>query len=138
MNLELSKPCQETCSTSSYRVARISKMNWRLPLALVSLLAGMIILFEGVSPSPSNFFDAGLIFLGLSLVTGYIAILGDIFGEWMSESPFKAFAPIISCSGVAILLQSGSQLYTLSSRMAMAITGFVLLILPIILLLKGF
>jgi uncharacterized membrane protein len=119
-------------------MARISKMNWRLPLALVSLLAGMVILFEGVSPSPSNFFDAGLIFLGLSLVTGYIAILGDTFGEWMSESPFKVFAPIISCSGFAILLQSGSQLYTLSSRMTMAITGFVLLILPIILLLKGF
>ncbi len=109
-------------------------MNRRVPLALASLFAGMILLFEGVSPSPSNLFDGGLIFLGLALVTGYLAILGDTFREWMNDSPLKAMTPVISSLGVAVLCQSASGLYSLPSRTVMAVTGFILVLLPPLLL----
>jgi hypothetical protein len=72
--------------------------------------------------------------LGLALVTGYPAILGDIFSEWMDDSPLKALTPLISSLGVAVLWQSTNTLYTLPSRMVMAVAGFMLVLLPPILL----
>jgi hypothetical protein len=75
-----------------------------------------------------------MVFLGLALVAGYLAILGDTFSEWMDDSPLKAMTPVISSLGVAILWQSASGLYTLSSRMVMAVAGFILVLLPPLLL----
>jgi 4-hydroxybenzoate polyprenyltransferase len=107
-------------------------MNPRIILAILSLLAGMILLFQGISPVPSNFFDLGLIFLGLSLITGYVAILGDIFERWIDKSPSKAIKPVISSLGAAVLWQSTRTIYTLPNRVIMACLGFVFLILPFI------
>lgn len=109
-------------------------MDPRTSLALVSVFAGMLLLFEGLSPTLSNLFDAGLVFLGLALVTNYFATLGETFEEWMSDSPLRAFTPILCAVGVAIVWQSTHQIYALTSRMVMAALGFILILLPLLLL----
>lgn len=112
-------------------------MEWlKISIALLSLFTGAILIFHGVSPSPSNLFDVGTILLGVSLVLGYPALLGEKFEEWMWESPPRVFAPFLIAFGFAVVLASSENAYSLSTKMIMSSTGFCMIGAGIGLLLK--
>lgn len=75
--------------------------------AIIVLIVGMILLFEGATPVPKSARDGAAIALGAALVLSYCVLIEDSLNRmFRTKSSAIIFMPIILMLGILVLIQA--------------------------------
>ena len=99
-------------------------------VAIIALIVGMILLFEGATPLPKSARDGAAIALGAALVLSYFVLIEDSLNRmFRTKSSAIIFMPIILVLGILVLVQAtaGTGL-TFPSKISLLILGGALVV----------
>jgi len=79
----------------------------RVGLAVIALLLGMALLFEGATPVPESARDGASIALGAALVLMYCMLIEDDLNRlFKAKSSIAILVPVILVLGILVLIQA--------------------------------
>jgi hypothetical protein len=79
----------------------------KIGLALIALLLGMGLLFEGATPVPTSTRDGAAIALGGALILTYFMLIeGDLSRSFKTKSNIVMLMPVILVLGILVLAQA--------------------------------
>ena len=72
--------------------------------AIVILVIGLILLFQGATPAPANMLDWALVIVGAALAVGYVALIGNSLNNLLkTRSGVVPFMPVLVVLGALVI-----------------------------------
>lgn len=79
----------------------------KIGLAVIALLLGMALVFEGATPVPASARDGAAIALGAALILTYFMLIEDNLNRlFRTKSSIVIFMPVILVLGILMLIQA--------------------------------
>jgi len=105
----------------------------KIGLAVIALLLGMALLFEGATPVPESARDCASIALGAALVLTYFMLIEDSLNRlFKTKSSVVILMPVILVLGIIILIQAITSVgLTSLSRFSLLTFGGALVIVSL-------
>jgi len=105
----------------------------KIGLAVMALLLGMALLFEGATPVPASARDGASIALGAALVLTYFMLIEeDLSRLFKTKSSIVILMPVILVLGILVLIQGITSVgLTSLSRFSLLTLGGVLVIVSL-------
>ncbi|MBA7596834.1 hypothetical protein ES703_03824 [subsurface metagenome] len=103
--------------------------------AIIALVIGMVLLFEGAYPTIGGYADGIYIVVGAALVLSYFPLIGDFFELKFRAQRGVICMPVLLVLGLLMLYYGATRagLATLALRSTFIIPGVVLVIVSLIL-----
>ena len=104
--------------------------------AMVALVAGMVLLFEGAYPTIGGYADGVYVAVGAGLILSYFPVIGDSFELKFRTQRSVICMPVLLVLGLLMLYYGTTKpgLATLALRSTFIIPGAVLVVVSLILL----
>ncbi len=109
----------------------------RVGAAIVILVIGLILLFQGATPAPVSMFDWILVIVGAALAVGYVALIGNSLNNLLkTQSGAVPFMPILVVLGALVIKRAIFGSVGLENMVVLTILGIVLVVAPAVVLYK--
>ena len=108
----------------------------RIGTAMVALVVGMVLLFEGAYPTIGGYADGIYVVVGAALILSYFPLIGDSFELKFRAQRSVICMPVLLVLGVLMLYYGATKagLATLVLRSTFIIPGAALVVVSLILL----
>jgi len=105
----------------------------KVGLAVIALLLGMVLLFEGATPVPESARDGAAIALGAALILTYFLLIEDNLSRlFKTKSSIVILMPVILVLGILMLIQAITSVgLTSSSKFFLLTLGGALVIVSL-------
>lgn len=104
--------------------------------AIIALVIGMVLLFEGAYPTIGGYADGIYVVVGVALVLSYFPLIGDFFELKFRAQRSVIYMPVLLVLGLLMLYYGTTKagLATLVLRSTFIIPGAALVVVSLILL----